>query len=124
MLIAQGNWGTAGGLDNHGERVDQALYLLNDALNSPAAGTPPFGPEERNDLNQVAAQIGFNMQTIKDTNNKHTQFSAFLEERIGNIENVNVTEAIALFNSDTNSLQASYKALAQVKDMTLLNYLR
>ncbi|TAN55121.1 MAG: hypothetical protein EPN20_20685, partial [Magnetospirillum sp.] len=52
-LIAQGSYGTAGGLDQNQLRINQAMYLLNDSLQSPAAGTPPFGTELRGDITSV-----------------------------------------------------------------------
>jgi len=44
-LIAQGKFGAEGGLDQNSQRIDEAMYLLNSALNRVVSGAPPFGPE-------------------------------------------------------------------------------
>jgi flagellin-like hook-associated protein FlgL len=123
-VIAQGKFGTAGGLENNQSRVNAALYLTNDALQSPASGTAPYGAEERSDINSVQANIGVAQQTIKLTDDKHTQFIGFLDQRIIDIAHVDKTEAVTLLLNDSNALQASYQALAQVRNLSLLTYLK
>ncbi|MEW5726866.1 MAG: hypothetical protein AB1918_03480 [Pseudomonadota bacterium] len=123
-LIAQGQFGTAGGLDNNMERVDQARWLLNDAIESPASSSPPFGTEETSDLQSLHSQIGVTQNIIKSKNEKHQSFVGFLDKRIIDMENVNMTEAIALLLDDQRALEAGYQALAKVREQSLMDYLR
>ncbi|HYN39592.1 MAG TPA: hypothetical protein VES39_10100, partial [Rhodospirillales bacterium] len=44
-IIAQGVSGEPGGLDENLERIDQALFLLNDVIDGDSDATPPFGTE-------------------------------------------------------------------------------
>lgn len=125
-LIAQGVTGTAGGLDKNQQRVSQAMYLLNDSLSATTAqsGVPPFGPEKPGDITSVQQNVGFAQQIITNTNTKHKQFAGFLGTRISGIQNIDKTAAVTQLLSDSNSLQASYQALAKVQSLSLLNYIK
>jgi flagellin-like hook-associated protein FlgL len=123
-LIAQGTYGTAGGLEVHQERLSQALYLINDAIESPAPGTPPFGAEQGGDVKTLSGQIGATRKTISLKNDKHNQFIGFLGQRVTDIAQVDQTEAVTRLLSDQTALQASYQALAQVRSLSLLNFLK
>jgi len=123
-LIAQGKFGTAGGLEAHQERVSQALFLINDALESPAAGTPPFGSEKVGDVKTVASLIDGTRKTISLKNEKHTQFIGFLGKRVADIAQIDQTEAVTKLLSDQTALEASYQALAQTRNLSLLTYLK
>ena len=123
-LIAQGVFGTAGGLDQNQQRINQAMYLMNDALSSPAPGTPPFGTELRGDISTVQQNIGFVQQVISNKNDKHNAFIDFLSTRIAGIEQVDKNQAVTSMLSDSNALQASYQALSKVSSLSLMNYLK
>ncbi|BAE52632.1 flagellin [Paramagnetospirillum magneticum] len=123
-LIAQGQFGTAGGLDSHQERIGQALYLVNDSLESPAAGTPPFGTEKAGDVKSVASLLDGTRKTISLKNEKHNQFIGFLSKRVADIAQVDKTEIATKMLSDQTALEGSYQVLAQVKNLSLLNYLK
>jgi flagellar hook-associated protein 3 FlgL len=123
-LIAQGQFGTAGGLDSHQERISQALFLINDALESPAAGTPPFGAEKAGDVKSVASLLDGTRKTISLKNEKHTQFIGFLSQRVADIAQVDKTEVATRMMSDETALEGSYQVLAQVKNLSLLNFLK
>ncbi|EME69187.1 hypothetical protein H261_14570 [Paramagnetospirillum caucaseum] len=123
-LIAQGTFGTAGGLDAHQERIGQALFLINDALESPASGTPPFGAEKAGDVKSAASLINSTRKTISLKNEKHNQFIGFLNQRVADIAQVDQTEAVTKLLSDQTALEASYQALAQVRSLSLLTYLK
>lgn len=123
-LIAQGVYGTAGGLDAHQERISQALYLINDAIESPAAGTPPFGSEKPGDIKTATSLLDSTRKVISDKNTKHQQFQNFLGTRITDIAQVDKTEAVTTLLSDQTALEASYQSLAQVRNLSLLTYLK
>ncbi len=48
----------------------------------------------------------------------------FTEQTIGEIENVDIAEAIARMNVDTITLEASFMVLSRLSELTLLNFLR
>ena len=123
FIIAQGTYGTAGGLENNQERINAAVYLLGDARESPAAGTAPYGSEMRSDLQSVQSKLGVASYTLKLTNDKHTQFSGFFDQRIVNISQIDKVEAITRMMDSSRALEASYQALAQIRQLSLLQYL-
>ena len=123
-LIAQGAYGTAGGLENHLERIDQALYLLADSLSSPIAGTPPFGTEARGDIAALQSKIAVTQSTLNAQNSRLKTFIGFLDQQIINLENVDKTEAVVRLLDDQTALETSYKALAEVRRLSLMQFLK
>lgn len=123
-LIAQGVYGTAGGLENHPERVAEAKFLIQDAIERNGNGTGPMGTEQTGDLHSLQAQIGVTQNVINTKNTKHKAFAGFLDTRIADMERVDKTEAIARLLDDQTALQASYQSLATVRGLSLLNYMK
>ncbi|KAF0223409.1 MAG: Phase-1, partial [Rhodospirillaceae bacterium] len=122
-LIAQGNYGTAGGLENNMERVEQARYLIRDSMLHPAGNSAPFGTEESSDLESVRSQLGVTQNLIKTKTEKHQSYIGFLDDRIISMENVDKNEAITLLLDDQRALEAGYQALSKVREMSLMNFL-
>ncbi len=122
-IIAQGAWGTAGGLENNTDRLDAARFLITDALDGPATGTPPYGAETAGDLEKLQSQMAVVRQSILNTNTKHNEFISFLDTRIIAMENVDMTEAITRLLDDQRALEAGYQALATVRELSLMQYL-
>ena len=81
-IIAQGVTGQPGGLDTHQERIDQALFLLNDVIDGDPSGTPPFGTENAGGLKDVESLIGFQQVTLSDSKTLHTHLAGPLDDRI------------------------------------------
>ncbi|MCW9045823.1 MAG: hypothetical protein OQK35_05770, partial [Alphaproteobacteria bacterium] len=52
-IILQGQFGTAGGLDQNTARADDAHYLLGIALEEPQDGTPPYGAETIGNMEEL-----------------------------------------------------------------------
>lgn len=123
-LIAQGSFGTAGGLDQNMERLDQARFLIKDAINRNGNGVGPFGVEQVGDIEQLQTQVGVSASMIATKNTKHKSYSAFLDERIIGLENVDKTEAVTRLLDDQTALQTAYQALASVRELNLLNYMK
>lgn len=123
-LIAQGAYGTGGGLENHLERVDQARALMQDAITRNTAAPGPFGVEQPSDLQTLQARVGVTQSLIQSKNTKHKSFSGFLETRIADLERVDKTEAVAMLLDDKSALEASYQTLATVRGLSLLNYMK
>lgn len=122
-LIAQGQFGTAGGLENNLERVEQSRFLIQDALNHPASDDPPFGTEATSDLESLRSQLGVTQSLINIKTEKHKSYVGFLDDRIIGMENVDKTEAIALLLDDQRALEAGYQTLSKVREMSLLNFM-
>jgi flagellin-like hook-associated protein FlgL len=124
-IIAQGAYGTAGGLDvvANQQRIDDAVYLLSSALDEPVSGTAPYGTETAGNATDLNYDLGFKIARVKDINARMKQFNAFLEGQVGTIENVDLTEAITKLTEETRALEASYKAMARVRELSLVNFL-
>lgn len=122
-IIAQGVTGQAGGLDAHRERIDQALFLLNDAVDGTAAGAPPFGTEGKRSLKDVESAIGFQQVTLADSKALHTHLAGLLDDRIAGQENADAQGAITRLLDGTRTLEASYEVIARVRRLSLAQYL-
>lgn len=123
-LIAQGQYGTAGGLENNLDRVEDALYLIRDAMLHPAGNAAPFGTEQASDLESVLSQLGTTQSLINTKTEKHKSYISFLDDRIIAMENVDKNEAITLLLDDQRALEAGYQTLAKVREMSLINFLQ
>lgn len=123
-LIAQGAYGTAGGLENNLQRIDQARFLITDAISRNGNGNGPFGQEQVGDLESLQSQVGVTSSIIANKQDKHKTYSAFLAGRVADIENVDKTEAVTRLLSDQTALQTSYQALASVRQLSLINYMK
>lgn len=123
QLIAQGEFGTVGGLDQNNNRVDEALYLINSSLQRAVSGTPPFGDELAGNIEQVEIDIGYQRVLMQTTTEINLQLMAFYDESAANIENADIQEVITRLLDDQNALEASYQAYARISQLSLTNFL-
>lgn len=123
-IIAQGVFATEGGLDQNKTRVTDALYLLNSAMSPTTTGTAPYGTEKIGNLRQIQVDLGFDRLLVKDTNLRHNSFIAFLESRIADTENIDPLIAITRLLDEARALEASFQALARIRELSLTNFLR
>lgn len=113
-ILAQGD------LINNPERVTQALAIINDAIeHSPLQPT-----EAKSDLQSVQDRIAINQKAIADAKEIQTSFLAFLEGRQNDLEKADTTEAAVRLQSDSQVLEISYASLANMMQLSLLNYIR
>ena len=89
--------------------LNHALAVASDALNNVA---------------NIRTQIGAVATTLDEVNRKHDEFMLFTEQTIGEIENVDIAEAISLMNVATVTLEASFMVLSRLSQLSLLNFLR
>ncbi len=89
--------------------LNHALAVASDALNNIA---------------DTRTQIGVTRSTLDDLNTKHDEFLLFTEQTIGEIENVDIAEAISHMNAATIALEACFMTLSRLSQLTLLNFLR
>lgn len=122
-MIAQGAYGTAGGLEQNLERVDQAIALLDSSLQRATGAPEPFGPETTGSIETVRMDLGFDLSVLAETNERHRDFAATLDNQVAEIENVDPLEAITRLLDDGRALEASYQVVARIREFSLMNYL-
>lgn len=122
-IIAQGTYGSAGGLDQNLGRLDDAMFLIEDSLSFPTSGTPPFGTESVGSFETIAFDLGFMQIRVNNANTSHESFTGFIDKSIADIENVNMLEAITKMQNEGRTLEASYQVFAKFQQLSLSNYL-
>jgi len=90
-------------------RLNEALDLANEAISA---------------IPDVRSRIGSSRSTLELANNQHDEFLLYAEGAIGDIENVDVTEAVTRLSSHQATLEASYASLARLQSVSLVDYLR
>jgi flagellin-like hook-associated protein FlgL len=123
QLIAQGAYGTEGGLDQNLTRVSQAVFLVTDASGERTLSPPPFGTELSGDLKSVRESLGYQERLLKSIQDSHNLSIGFLETNIASVENIDPTEAITRLLDDARALEASYKTLARIRELSLVNFI-
>lgn len=122
-IILQGAYGTEGGLDQNQDRAGQAEYLLEAALERTVSGTPPFGTEQEGSIEQVQIDQGFKRVLIHDTNLLHEDLINFFENKIIDLENVDLTDTLGRLLDDQRQLEASFQIFARVRELSLTNFI-
>ena len=112
-----------GGLASEPGRIDDALKLVNDALDQGVGGPLPFGAEAAGSIDLIEMRISFHRVMIKEADETQATVAALLDARIAGLENVDKTEAIAKLLDESNALEASYQALARIRQLNLAQFL-
>jgi flagellin-like hook-associated protein FlgL len=123
QIIAQGVYGTAGGLDQNHKRVDDALYLIKSTLQRAVSGDTPFGVELSGNIEEVESEIGYNRVMMKTTNEINLKMSAFFDRTIADIENIDLQTIVTKLLDDQVALEASYAAYARISKLSLTNFM-
>ena len=89
-------------------RIDEALRVMNEALD---------------ELPDVRTRIGNARNTLDLNKTQHEEFMLYAEQTIGDIENVDVTEAITRLTNEEVQLEASLLAVARLGNLSLINFL-
>ena len=125
--IAQGVFGTAGGLDqvaNQG-RVVESLFLINSALNPPPTqGVAPFGAEQTQNMEDILQDIAYDRVLMNDTISRQKNLIAFIDARIIKAENIDPTEAVTQLLDQQRNLEVSFQSLARIRALSLGDFLR
>jgi len=74
-------------------------------------------------LGNVRADIGARLQLTESQNERHLDYNLTIEKSRSALEDLDMVEAISMFERQKLSLQASQSAFSQVQGMSLLNYL-
>jgi flagellin-like hook-associated protein FlgL len=122
-LIAQGAFGSAGGLDQNPARVDEAIELLNQALEPADPAVLAAAGELPGNLAEVRAGIGFDQVVLNEATIRQRDLIARLEIEAGEIENADPLETITRLLDESRALEASYQALAHVRRLSLTEFL-
>jgi flagellar hook-associated protein 3 FlgL len=123
-IIAQGAFGTPGGLENNQDRIGDAKYLIDSARQHDPSKTPPYGTEQVSDLRSVQQSVGLDRSLITTVSRAHTTVISVLKTGVGDIENIDRTEAVVQLLDDQRALESSYQVLAKVSELSLVNYLK
>jgi hypothetical protein len=123
FIVAQGDFGTDGGLDNNQDRIDDALYLVRSALDPNVGGTPPYGTENGRNLEQVETDIAYQRILIDQTNANNRDLITFLDTSVSEVENIDQLAVITRLLDDQQSLEASYQSMARIRQLSLVNFL-
>jgi flagellar hook-associated protein 3 FlgL len=124
QIIAQGVYGTAGGLDQNHERVDDALYLIKSTLQRAVSGNSPYGVELTGNMEEVESDIGYNRVLMQTTNQINLQMIAFFDSTVADIENTDLQSIVTKLLDDQVALEASYAAYARISKLSLVTYMK
>ena len=112
------------------EKLIRALYTVKNATVTPgnidrATLETALGlaVESIGELPVVVSEIGTSRLTFQNFKNKHEDFQVFTQETVSQIENVDVAEAVARLSSEQLLLEASYTLIAQLRQLSLANFL-
>lgn len=122
-IIAQGQFGTSGGLDQNTDRAEDALWLLDSALDSPTDGKPPYGPEDNASVEQLRFNTAFDRQQMKNSIERERTTINFLQTSISGVEDINLLEATTELLDIDRALQASYQVISRTQNLGLSNFL-
>lgn len=75
------------------------------------------------DMLQTQTRNGLTFERLEVVDNQHLDTSNYLETYIGDLENVDIAEAITRLNNDQVALEASYRAVGTLTQLSLLNFL-
>jgi len=125
-LIAQGKFGTVGGLEQstNAHRLNDAVNLLDLSLKPNATSNPQYKAGYTNNIEQTFITVGYQRTLLKNANTSHTRLAGFFEQRVSELENVNKLDVITRLLDDQRSLEASYRAMATIRGLSLQNFLR
>jgi len=74
-------------------------------------------------LRQVQVQNGLAFERLEVVDEQHADTLVFLEVFIADIEDVDIAEAVTKLNNDQLALEASYRAIGSLSQLSLLNFL-
>jgi len=74
-------------------------------------------------LRQVQVTNGLAFERLEVVDEQHADTVVFLETFVADIEDVDIAEAITKLNNDQLALEASYRAIGSLSQLSLLNFL-
>ncbi|HLN25663.1 MAG TPA: hypothetical protein VK558_16940 [Patescibacteria group bacterium] len=123
-MVAQGAYGTSGGLDQNPGRANDALFLINDSVEHTSVGPAPFDKESPRSIQDVEFTLANQQETLSNTTTAQSNYLSFVQSAIDNVETADPTATIMKLLNQQQSLQASYQALSKTRSLSLLDYLK
>ena len=123
FLVMQGEYGTEGGLDRNQNRVSEALFLMDDALDRTNTTPPPFGTELNSNIEEMEIILGYRAVLLNDVKKSNETIIASFDGSIASIENIDPLESITKLLDSQRVLEASYQTFARVRQLSLTNFL-
>lgn len=111
------------------EKLVRTLHLVSTAITSPVPDTARLqealsvAEEAANEIPLVVSRIGAARKSLETANSVHNETILYTEQTIGDLQNTDLAKAITLLSADQSSLEASFATLAQMRSISLLNYL-
>lgn len=120
-----------------GQSIFTTLSRLIDAFNTPTAGNPAAAAEARNIINTeqvnlarvlenvstVQASIGSRRAEIESLSNVSSALDLHYQERLSNLQEVDLVQAISDFTQLETQLQAAQSSFAKITALSLFNYI-
>ena len=98
----------SGGDPNYLAKIQDAMNIVTQADSS---------------LRDLELNLGTKQQQLARTNEQHTNVKTFFDTIIGELESADTYDAVARLNADQVMLEASYKTVVRLSEMTLTNFL-
>jgi flagellar hook-associated protein 3 FlgL len=98
----------SGGDPNYLAKIQDAMNIVNEADSS---------------LRDLELNLGTKQQQVKRTNDQHTSVKTFFDTVITDLESADTYDAVARVNQDQTMLEASYKTVVRLSQLTLTNFL-
>ncbi len=76
------------------------------------------------EIPDIRSRVGSERVSLEDVLNRHEDFIVFTSETVSEIENVDITEAIARISVEQTQLEASFMLTIRLGDISLVNFLR
>ncbi|MHA1538480.1 MAG: flagellin N-terminal helical domain-containing protein [Alphaproteobacteria bacterium] len=111
------------------EKFLRSLKLVSSAIVSPVADQARLNEglrlaeEAVSELALVVSRIGVTRSAIETANKGHSDTLLYAEQTIGDIANTDLAKAITILSGDRASLEASFATLAQMRTISLINFL-
>ncbi|NVJ96849.1 MAG: hypothetical protein HWE25_01785 [Alphaproteobacteria bacterium] len=75
------------------------------------------------DVRQIHVTNGLAFERLEVVDEQHTDTIVFLEKFIADIEDVDIAEAVTKLNNDQVALEASYRSISSLSQLSLLKFL-
>ncbi|MGO1117863.1 flagellin [Rhodovibrionaceae bacterium A322] len=80
--------------------------------------------ESMNEIPNIRSEIGASLAMLEQTEERLTNTQVYLDENMGEIENIDVAEAMTRLSTEKTQLESGYLITAQMQQIGLWNYLR
>lgn len=96
--------------------------FLRDAVTELSEAIDDNGTDQT--IGGLHAGVGLDKVILNNFRSKHEDFLKFVQDSIGQIENVDTAEAVASLNFEQIQLEASFTTIARIQTLSLSNFLR